>query len=89
MLLAMLLRSIIRGHWAIESSLDPVTDRVLRDNERRVRINHSGECSKVTACDDAILAGRIAVRFLHPVPPPVSAERVSRLGRIGYLIRLR
>jgi predicted transposase YbfD/YdcC len=40
-LLANLLGPIIRGHWAIESSLHWVMDMIFRDDECRVRTDHA------------------------------------------------
>jgi predicted transposase YbfD/YdcC len=40
-ILAHLLGSVIRSHWAIENSLHWVMDMVFRDDECRVRTNHA------------------------------------------------
>ena len=40
-ILAHLLGSVIRSHWAIENSLHWVMDMTFRDDESRVRTNHA------------------------------------------------
>jgi len=40
-MIAALLRPIVRSHWAIENSLHWVMDMVFRDDECRVRTNHA------------------------------------------------